>query len=145
MEDDTKKVLTAVGVGVAATSVIATAMYFLGGREAPKLPSFGELTGAAKREIGFGAVATWSDDRTDELAKLILKHHGIASRNREDGGQVVDFRWSEANTDAFADEAQREGFGVYNTSISSALTVYPHAGGPRFRSADAAWGAHHDP
>jgi hypothetical protein len=56
MEDSTKKTLMAVGVGVGATGVIATAMYFLGGREAPKMPTmtgFGNLT---KREIGFGAL-----------------------------------------------------------------------------------------
>lgn len=39
VDDNTQKTLLAVGVGVAATATIATAMYFLGGREAPKMPS----------------------------------------------------------------------------------------------------------
>jgi hypothetical protein len=54
MTDDTKKTLTAVGVGVGATAAIATAMYFLGGREAPKLPTFGDAEKLAKREVLFG-------------------------------------------------------------------------------------------
>ena len=57
MDDSTKKTLMAVGVGVGATGVIATAMYFLGGREAPKTPSLGELGAFGKREMGFGAIA----------------------------------------------------------------------------------------
>jgi hypothetical protein len=43
-----------VGVGVGATAVIATAMYFLGGREMPKIPSFGEAGRLVKREALFG-------------------------------------------------------------------------------------------
>jgi hypothetical protein len=42
MEDSTKNTLTAIGVGVGAVGVIATAMYFLGGRETPKM--FGALS-----------------------------------------------------------------------------------------------------
>ena len=57
MEDSTKKMLMAAGVGVGATAAIATAMYFLGGREAPHVPSLGEVTGLAKRETWFGATS----------------------------------------------------------------------------------------
>jgi len=50
-----RKALMAAGVGVGATAAIATAMYFLGGREMPHVPSLGEVTDLAKSEIGFGA------------------------------------------------------------------------------------------
>ena len=69
------KTLTAVGVGVAATGAIATAMYFLGGREAPKLPSFGELTGAAEKEIGFGSFES-------DLEKQRYRAAGAADKAR---------------------------------------------------------------
>ena len=91
MTDDTKKTLTAVGVGVGATSIIATAMYFLGGREAPKLPSFGELTGAAKREIGFGAL---SFVPVEDLPSVIRKEYGGAhleckAHRDSDSGDII--------------------------------------------------------
>ena len=54
MNEDTKKTLMAVGVGVGATGVIATAMYFLGGREMPKLPTFGQTEKLVEREVLFG-------------------------------------------------------------------------------------------
>ena len=57
MDDNTKKMLMAAGVGVGATAVVATAMYFLGGREVPKVPSLAEMTGFAKRELWFGAMS----------------------------------------------------------------------------------------
>jgi len=56
MDDSTKSTLVAVGVGVGATAAIATAMYFLGGREAPKMPTLTGLGDLAKREIGVGAL-----------------------------------------------------------------------------------------
>jgi len=55
MEDSTKNTLIAVGVGVGAVSLIGTAMYFLGGREAPKLPSLKDVGRLARAETGFGA------------------------------------------------------------------------------------------
>lgn len=55
MEDSTKKALMAVGVGVGATGLVATAMYFLSGREMPKLPSLSEVGELARREVLFGA------------------------------------------------------------------------------------------
>jgi hypothetical protein len=56
MDDNTKKMLMAVGVGVGATGAIAGAMYFLGGREAPHVPSLSELGKFGKREF-YGASA----------------------------------------------------------------------------------------
>jgi len=53
MEESTMKTLTAVGVGVGALGVVATAMYFLGGREAPKVPSMHDLEKVVRRETGF--------------------------------------------------------------------------------------------
>jgi|SRR5271166_4202784 len=81
MEDSTKKALMAVGVGVGVTAVVATAMYFLGGREAPKVPSTSELTGLAKREllpfsysedVGLGAVRY---EHMEDLPKEIRKEY----------------------------------------------------------------------
>ena len=63
MDDNTKKMLMAAGVGVGATGAIATAMYFLGGREAPKMPSLTGIGDFAKREVGFGAVFARTPDR----------------------------------------------------------------------------------
>lgn len=62
MDDSTKSTLVAVGVGVGATTVVATAMYFLGGRENPKLPSLGDVKGLAKRELyGAGTMRTQTE------------------------------------------------------------------------------------
>jgi len=63
MEDSTKNTLIAVGVGVGTVSLLGTAMYFLGGREAPKVPSLGELEALGKREFLFG-----SDTETEKTA-----------------------------------------------------------------------------
>jgi|SRR5271166_171789 len=86
MDDNTKKNLLAVGVGVGATAAIATAMYFLGGREAPKVPSFGDVTGFAKREIGFGCVDT------SGLPEKLREYHAsmdvIRIEKSEDGTRV---------------------------------------------------------
>ena len=54
MTEDTKKTVTAVAVGVGAVGAIATAMYFLGGREMPKIPSLGDAERLVKREALFG-------------------------------------------------------------------------------------------
>jgi len=53
--------LIAVGVGVGAVAIIGTAMYFLGGREAPRVPSLDELGAFGKREIGLGALSVVYD------------------------------------------------------------------------------------
>jgi hypothetical protein len=75
MTDETKKTLMAVGVGVGATGVIATAMYFLGGRESPKMPSLGDVTWFTKREIGLGALHAYDvDDRVvypDDTGRIV--------------------------------------------------------------------------
>jgi hypothetical protein len=63
--DEPKPWYAAVGVGVAATAAIATAMYLLGGREAPKMPGLGDLGAFGKREIGLGAL--WADQIQDEV------------------------------------------------------------------------------
>ena len=60
MTEDTKKTVTAVAVGVGAVGAIATAMYFLGGREMPKVPSLDELSTFGKREFLFGALSSTS-------------------------------------------------------------------------------------
>jgi hypothetical protein len=54
MSEDTKKALMAISVGVGTTAVIATAMYFLGGRELPKLPTFGQTEKLVEREALYG-------------------------------------------------------------------------------------------
>jgi len=54
--DDKPPAWKAVAVGVGATAAVATAMYFLGGREAPKVPTLEGLGDFAKREVGFGAL-----------------------------------------------------------------------------------------
>jgi hypothetical protein len=76
MEDSTKKTLMAVGVGVGATGVIATAMYFLGGREAPKMPSLGDVTGFTKREIGFGVLSAENTNIPKALHEEFQRAYG---------------------------------------------------------------------
>jgi hypothetical protein len=71
--DDQKKILTGVTVGVGATAAIATAMYFLGGREAPTLPSLDSWKSAASRELGLeGAIFTRDGD--DNLYLFTEEH-----------------------------------------------------------------------
>ena len=70
MDDNTKKALTAVGVGVGATAVIGAAMYFLGGREAPHVPSMSELGAFGKSEIGLGAL-------TVDPSLTLTEHPGV--------------------------------------------------------------------
>lgn len=70
MDDSTKSTLVAVGVGVGATAAIATAMYFLGGRENPKLPSFGDVTGLAIGATRSEAILSdWSPQGKSRLAR----------------------------------------------------------------------------
>ena len=87
MDDNTKKMLMAAGVGVGATAAVAKAMYFLGGREAPHVPSLGEVTGLAKREIGFGAV---SIDRVQELKNSAEELRGELHAWRSETGLYED-------------------------------------------------------
>lgn len=44
----------AVAAGVGATAVVMTAMYFMSGREMPKLPTFGQTEKLVEREALFG-------------------------------------------------------------------------------------------
>jgi hypothetical protein len=53
-EESKPSVGAAIAVGVGTTAIIATAMYFLGGRELPKLPTFGETEKLVEREVLFG-------------------------------------------------------------------------------------------
>ena len=113
MEDNTKKMLMAAGVGVGATAAVATAMYFLGGREAPHVPSLGELGAFGKREIGFGAlhksVASLIDEEApgprrvyaeevemetrlyenNPLYRAMIKHYTDEGVNRETAGSLA--------------------------------------------------------
>jgi len=102
MTEDTKKTVTAVAVGVGATAAIATAMYFLGGREAPKMPSLGEVTVLAKREIGFGAAHMYRLDLPEAIRneyaapfiKLMINSgkgvYHVWAKNLDSGAQWVD-------------------------------------------------------
>jgi len=89
MEDDTKKILTGVAVGVGATAAVATAMYFLGGREAPKMPSLGDVTGLAKREFLFGAVST-KEERLQRFRNRVEELQSELRSWREETGLYED-------------------------------------------------------
>ena len=77
-----KKALTAAGVGVGATALVATAMYFLGGREAPKVPSLDELSTFGKREFLFGALSSTS---MEDLPETIRREYYVKRPGLPDG------------------------------------------------------------
>jgi len=89
MDDNTKKALMAVGVGVGAVGAVATAMYYLGGREAPKVPSLDELSAFGKREFLFGAVAT-KEERLQRFRNRVEELKSELRAWREETGLYED-------------------------------------------------------